>query len=396
MISVAEASSIILSHRFKPAVEKIDLNRSCGRILAETIFADRDLPPFDRVSMDGIAIRSESFNKGARQFPVVGIQAAGMTPMELKNRDGCLEVMTGAVLPIGTNTVIRYEDVEIKNKIARVVIAEIHSGQNVHPQGQDARRNQQLLLPGIRISPAEVTLLASLGKSSVKVFSFPKTAIISTGDELVDIDDVPLPHQIRRSNDSSLEAALFEMGCTADKFHLIDSVEILEKKLAIIFETYELVILSGGVSKGKFDFVPEVLDSLGVKKLFHQVSQKPGKPFWFGISDHHTVFALPGNPVSTYMCFYRYIKPWFLKSMGAEAAIGHAILAKDFSFKPALTYFLQVLIRNEQGKLMAWPEEGGGSGDFANLRDVDGFLELPADRELFKSGEVFPFYRFRS
>jgi len=134
---------------------------------------------------------------------------------------------------------------------------------------------------------------------------------------------------------------------------------------------------------------------LGVKKLFHEVSQRPGKPFWFGAARKQVIFALPGNPVSTFLCFYRYIKPWLLKSMGAETPVAYARLGKDFSFIPPLTYFLQVKIKNENGTLLARPIEGGGSGDFANLKDVDGFLELPADRYDFREGEVFPYIGFR-
>lgn len=395
MISVPEASSIILSHLFNPGIEKIDLRAACGRILAEHIHTDRDLPPYNRVSMDGVAIRHSAFQNGTRVFPVEATQAAGVPALTLKEPNGCIEVMTGASLPGGTDTVIRYEDIEVKDKSVQILVTDIQHRQNIHPKGQDAREGQELISPGIQISPAEVALLASVGKSSVNVFASPKTAIISTGDELVDITGSPLPHQIRRSNDVSVQAALLDMGLTADTFHLTDSVDILEKRIKQIFETYNLIILSGGVSKGKFDFVPQVLTSLGVTKLFHQVSQKPGKPFWFGVSKSHTVFALPGNPVSTYLCFYRYIKPWILTSMGVATLPLHAILARDYSFKPALTYFLQVKITNDQGKLMAWPDEGGGSGDFANLRGVNGFLELPLERNEFKAGEVFPFIPFR-
>ena len=253
-----------------------------------------------------------------------------------------------------------------------------------------------LLSSGIKISPAEVALMASVGKSAVDVFALPRTAIISTGDELVRVDQVPLSHQIRQSNVYALEAALHELKCEAHRFHIRDHQGVLEKELAAILENHELIILSGGVSKGKFDYVPQVLESLGVKKLFHQVTQKPGKPFWFGAHDRKTVFALPGNPVSTYMCFYRFIKPWLLGSLGADASFPEAILAKDFVFKPLLTYFLQVRIHVEQGKLLAYPDPGGGSGDFANLKEVDGFLELPSERTEFKEGDVFTFIPFRT
>jgi molybdopterin molybdotransferase len=155
--------------------------------------------------------------------------------------------------------------------------------------------------------------------------------------------------------------------------------------------------LSGGVSKGKFDYVPAVLEEIGVKKLFHRVNQRPGKPFWFGVSDKGvTVFALPGNPVSTYMCFYKYIRPWILKSMKVDAEACSAVLAKDFKGPQGLTYFLQVKVKIENGILMAYPDPGGGSGDFANLKNVSGFLELPEDRSTFGVGEVFPYIPFRN
>lgn len=395
MTSVQEATAIILSHLFKSQKEAVELSHAIGRILGEHVFADRDFPPFNRVSMDGIAIQSKSFQSGRTEFTIEAMQAAGTPQLKLKNPEACIEVMTGAPLPEGTDAVVRYEDVEIKNSVAKILIDAITAGQNIHPQAQDAKQNQQLLFPGLKISPAEVALLASVGKSKVQVFSFPKTAIISTGDELVNIDQTPLPHQIRRSNDTALQAALIELGCQPHKFHVGDSRESLENDLTKIFQDHELIILSGGVSKGKFDFIPEVLESLGVQKLFHQVSQKPGKPFWFGVSTRHTVFALPGNPVSTYMCFYRYIKPWLMRSLGSEPIQSEAILAKDFNFKPSLTYFLQVKIKNESGKLMAYPDAGGGSGDFANLKDVDGFLELPLEKNEFRAGEVFPYHPFR-
>jgi molybdopterin molybdotransferase len=395
MISVSEAAAIILNNLFQPAIESIDIHRSAGRILAEAVVADRDFPPFDRVFMDGVAIHSGSFKNGQRQFVREAVQAAGAPQLTLQNPQACIEVMTGAMLPNGTDAVIRYEDIEIKNGVVRVLIKELEPGLSIHHRGQDAKKNEQLLSPRQKISPAEVALLASVGKKQVQVYAFPKTAIISTGDELVNIDQMPKEHQIRRSNDSALKASLLQLGCEATSFHLPDSEEKLKQALSEIFIHHHVIILSGGVSKGKFDFVPQVLESLGIKKLFHEVSQKPGKPFWFGKSDTHTVFALPGNPVSTYLCFYRYIRPWLSKSFGVSDENAYAILARDFTFKPPLTYFLQVKIKHEHGKLLAHPDAGGGSGDFANLKNVDGFLELTHEKNEFKAGEVLPYYGFR-
>jgi len=239
-------------------------------------------------------------------------------------------------------------------------------------------------------------LLASVGKSRVDVFVFPRIAIVASGDELVDVQDTPALHQIRRSNSYALQAAIQLMGGTSTSFHLVDQKELLKKELQKIVDDHDVVILSGGISKGKFDFVPEVLEEIGIVKLIQQVSQRPGKPFWFGVGKHKTVFALPGNPVSTYMCFYRYIRPWLLKNFGLPDQSLFAVLATDYKFQPKLTHFLQVKVRNEAGMLKAYPDAGGGSGDFANLKEVDGFLELPLERSEFKAGDVFPYYPFRS
>jgi len=396
MISVSEASAIILSHSIDTGVEEISIQDSCGRILRDVVQADRDFPPFNRVAMDGISIDSEAWKNGIRKFPIENIQAAGKQQLRLSKQESCVEVMTGAMLPLGTDTVIRYEDLEIKAQVATVLIHETQKGDNIHKQSQDAKLNEVLLESGIKISPAEVALMASVGMKKVSVSAFPKTAIISTGDELVPVDLIPLPYQIRRSNSYALQAALLEIGCPADQFHIPDQQETLETEVRKILEHYQLIIFSGGVSKGKFDFVPQTLERNGIQKRFHQVSQKPGKPLWFGTSSKHVVFALPGNPVSTYMCFYRYIKPWLMKSLHGTLEQKQVVLAANFSFKPPLTYFLQVQVENERGQLKAYPKAGGGSGDFANLKEVTGFIELPAEATEFKAGQVFDYYSFRT
>ncbi len=396
MISVSEAMAIILSHSVETGVEEVSIQEASGRVLKETIRADRDFPPFNRVSMDGIAIAYQEWQKGERSFIIEGIQAAGQQQKQLSNPSACIEVMTGAMLPLGTDTVIPYEHLETKDGKARIITEKIEQGENIHRQGVDARKQDELLTPGIKISPAEVALMAAVGKKKITVAAFPKTAIISTGDELIPVELIPLPYQIRRSNSYALQAALRELGCMADQFHLPDHPEMLDTEVKKILQHYSLVIFSGGVSKGKYDYIPQTLERNGIQKRFHQVSQRPGKPLWFGTSSTHVVFALPGNPVSTYMCFCRYIKPWLLKSLGVEAPAQQVVLAQNFSFKPQLTYFLQVKVKNEMSQLKAYPDAGGGSGDFANLKDVDGFIELPAEITDFKAGQVFRYYPFRS
>ena len=388
MISVKEALKIVTENAFVPNISEISLLESLGLILAEDITADRDFPPFDRVAMDGIAI-----NQKAEIFRIESTQYAGEAQKSLQSSENCMEVMTGAVLPLGCDTVIRYEDVEILEvdgvKTAKITIplAEITQGQNVHRRGADRKIGDMLLQKGLKISPPEIAVMASVGKAMVKVEMSPSVAVISTGDELVEITANPLPFQIRMSNSYLLAAALKRVGVKANLFHLTDDKALLFSKLKEILANHDVILLSGGVSAGKKDFVPEILTDLGVKKLFHKVAQKPGKPFWFGKTDEgKTVFALPGNPVSTFLCFCKY----FLERKNEMVT-----LDKDVFFKPNLTYFVPVKTYFEAGKLMATPFEGSGSADFANLTDCDGFVELPAENQVFKEGEVFEFVRFR-
>ena len=185
-----------------------------------------------------------------------------------------------------------------------------------------------------------------------------------------------------------LAGAMAQIGIKANLFHLTDDKALIFSKLQEILLNHDILLLSGGVSAGKKDFLPEILTNLGIKKLFHKVAQKPGKPFWFGKSEEgKTVFALPGNPVSTFLCFCKY----FLTQKEEQV-----ILDKDVFFKPNITYFVPVKPYFQNGKMMATPFEGSGSADFANLTDCDGFVELPADNQEFRVGEVFEFVRFRN
>jgi molybdopterin molybdotransferase len=400
MIDAQEAYRTVLENHLPLKTIELPITEVQGHVLQESIYADRDFPPFDRVSMDGIAYCFESAK--ADRFPVEGMQPAGSPPMQLNASDACLEVMTGAMLPENTDTVTRYEDVEFfeenGQKYARLTVKPEKKGQNVHARGLDEKAGTELIRAGRIIGPAEIAVAASVGKHILKVSLRPSIGIISTGDELVDVDQQPAPYQIRRSNTYALQAALLQMGILADMYHLADDKSTIQSGMEEALIKHDVLILSGGVSKGKKDYVPEVLENLGMEKLFHRVKQKPGKPFWFGKNlNNKVVFALPGNPVSTFMCFNRYFKPWLLRSMGAEdKPLPCAKLTADIHFKPPLTYFMQVKLQgSEDGNLLATPYEGQGSGDFANLLDCDAFMMLPDDRSEFKAGEVYPVVVYR-
>jgi molybdopterin molybdotransferase len=282
MISVAEASAIVNQQNIKLETVYVPLIDALNRVLAEDIVADRNLPPFDKVAMDGIGIRFQDWQSGQRSFPIVGTQFAGMAALEVETVGSCIEIMTGAPLPTFYDTVIRYEDVIINAEtgIAKVADIEVLSAQNVQSTGNDKKQGEIVLKKNSVIGAAEIAILASVGRIEVPVLQFPKVAIIATGDELVPVDTVPLPYQIRMSNVWAIAAALSKLKIEYQQFHLNDDPEVLTVKLKEIMGEFPVIMLSGGVSKGKADHIPDILTALGVEKLFHRVAQKPGKPFW--------------------------------------------------------------------------------------------------------------------
>jgi molybdopterin molybdotransferase len=410
MISVAQALQTVLNTSQDFGVEEIPFLKSLGRILKEEIFADRDFPPFHRVSMDGIVIDFAAFKNGQRAFKIEGIQAAGSEQIALQNAENCIEVMTGAVLPNNANAVIRYEDVTIENGVATINIDAINEGQNIHSKGKDGKSGDLLIQKNTIISAAEIGVLATVGKSFVKVARQPKVMIVSTGDELVGVDQNPLAHQIRRSNVFTLVSLLERLHIFSESTHITDDKPILKSKIATYLKEYDVLLFSGAVSKGKYDFLPEVFEELGIDKLFHKVAQRPGKPFWFGretsvikndfsLNTHENntiIFGFPGNPISTFVNCLAYFYPWYYKAVGIEVKEETAILAEDINFKPNLTYFLQVQLASEKGQLMAYPIKGNGSGDLASLVKTDAFIQLPSDKIEFKRGEVFAILGYRS
>lgn len=399
MIQVEQALQTILENTqdftTDASIEEVPFLDSLGRVLKEDIVADRDFPPFNRVAMDGIAINHRFFEHGVRDFKIEGVQPAGSPQEKLENAAHCYEVMTGAVLPENCDTVIRYEDVTISTLMATVNLEELVKGKNIHTQGQDRQQGDVLIPKNRIITPAEMGVIASVGKATVKVAKVPKVMIVSTGDELVEVDQTPEAHQIRRSNSFTLVSLLDRFHIKADTDHIVDNKEKLKEKIASYLENYDALIFSGAVSKGKFDFLPEVLEELSVEKLFHRVAQRPGKPFWFGCRNEKSIFAFPGNPVSTYVNCLVYFYPWYAKSTGFELKKETVILGDDVTFKPDLTYFLQVKIEIKYGHLVAMPVKANGSGDLVSLVDADGFIQLPKDQTEFKKGETHSFLRYR-
>lgn len=391
MISVQEALALIEQHARTPGTERISLQEAAGRVLAQEVFADRDFPPFDRVMMDGIAIRWQDFEAGNRIFRIVSLQPAGRERQVLGEACGCVEVMTGAVLPLSSDTVIPYEDCRIEGSLVTVTGKLIRRNQHVHQAGTDARQGQWLIGRDHLITPAAVGVMASVGIEEPEVLALPRLAICGTGDELVAIGQIPLPHQIRRSNSYMLGAALRNEGIVADLYHLTDDPDSMQAELSLILDKYDALLCSGAVSKGRFDHLPAVLEGLGMKTVFHRIAQRPGKPMLFGIIDEGPVmFGFPGNPASTLVCYALYFRAWLRRSLRQPEPGIQARLARPVTFGSALSYHLAVRLSLSGGILIAEPCPGANSGDMTGLLEADAFITLPADRAQFEAGEIFP------
>lgn len=362
--------------------ETLAIDDALGRILAEDVLADRDFPPFNRVAMDGVAILTESFQSGQKSFAIEGIIHAGQPSTSLSDNKKCIEVMTGASLPDGCDAVIPVEEITVANGTVTINRDVIQKWQNVHQKGSDSKTGDVLLERGTLINPIHLAVIAGVGKTNVQVKRKPKIAIITTGDELVNIDKTPLPHQIRRTNPYLLKGFLAKHGFDATDHHISDNYEDVLAAFKSISAESDVIISTGGVSMGKKDHIPHVLQELGVEAKFHKVNQKPGKPLFFGTLKNKVFFGLPGNPVSTLICTLIYLLP-FLK----ENSSGRKVKLTE-SIKPHPKHrFLSVKLIENQGVTECQVIRTQGSGDYTSIAPANGFISLPPDRD-FESGEL--------
>ena len=399
MLTPAEADRLIGQHLQCLPIESLPLAQCAGAVLRENIYAERDQPPYDRVAMDGIALDSGAVGGGGRSFHIQATQAAGDAPLTLGAAADCIEVMTGAVLPAGCDSVVPVEQLTIADGQAQLAPdARIEPWQNVHRRGSDTRQGTLLLRAGQRLRAPEIAIAASAGMARVRVASQPMLAVISTGNELIEPGEPVLAHQVRRSNAYAIVSALREHGFqrVADD-HIRDDAGELRERLRFHLETHDVLVLSGGVSMGRFDLVPKVLGELGVRTIFHKVAQRPGKPLWFGVANSGAaVFGLPGNPVSTLVCLARYVLPALRGSLGQSPERAQRLaLGAPVTVTPALTYFLPVRLEpDDWGRDWALPAPTNGSGDFTALAGTDGFIELPPGPNTYAKGFVTRLYRW--
>ena len=390
MLTTAEALEQVLAAMPELVAEAAEVSAATGRILRQTVLAERDQPPFDRVMMDGIALAYADLAAGTTSFPIQCTQMAG-EPAKHLEAGKAIEIMTGASLPVGADCIVPVERITVDHGVAALEDGyQAEKRQFIHPRASDHAQGSELLIPGKRISPLDIAVITSAGLTEVAVSRAPVIRIISTGDELVPAGVKIEPHQVRLSNGPAMQALLEKHGYTdCEHDHLVDERDVLKEWIAVHLDAADVIILSGGVSMGKADYVPEVLAELGVEVIFHRISQRPGKPMWFGKGpEGQSVFALPGNPVSALVCCRHYVIPALAKaSLAAAQAPEFASLASDVTFKPDLTCFQPVrLISNAAGQVLAMPVKTNTSGDFTALSATDGYVELAREQSEFPAG----------
>ncbi|MDE2347795.1 MAG: molybdopterin molybdotransferase MoeA [Gammaproteobacteria bacterium] len=380
-------------------IESLPLLQCVGGTLRENVYAERDQPPFDRVTMDGIAGDSETWRQGVRRLKIQATQAAGAPPLTLDRKDHVIEVMTGAYLPAGCDCVVPVELIDVKGGYATLKADAVTTAfHNIHRRGTDGRQGSLLLEAGTMLRAPELAVAASAGMERVRVSGQPAIMVVSTGDELIEPGEPIADYQVRRSNAYAVAATLRQRGfARIGDDHVRDDEDMLRERLTLHLTTHEVLVLSGGVSMGRFDLVPKVLQQIGVQQVFHHIAQRPGKPMWFGIGpDGQSIFGLPGNPVSTLVCLIRYVIPAIAASMATKPAAPERLaLAAPVTFHAPLAYFLPVAIEHDDwGRAWAIPRPPNGSGDFLSLAGTDGFVELPPGPNTYPKGFVTSLYRW--
>jgi molybdopterin molybdotransferase len=392
MISADEALRIVLQNVTSLGIERIPLLGALDRILAEEVRSSRDIPGFDNSAMDGYAVRAADVASASESNPVrlkvVETVGAGTMPSRKIGPGETVRTMTGAPIAQGADAVIQVERTRGDGATVEILAA-VEPHAFVRPRGEDLRQGETVMSPGKRLTPSDLGTLASLNRSMVDAYRRPRVAIVATGDELVDVDQVPAGAQIVNSSAYALAGAVMEAGGEPVILKIArDTAAEIRERLTEAMR-FDVVLSTGGVSVGQFDHVKGVLDELGMRTLFHGVAQKPGRPLKFGTVDGRPVFGLPGNPVSTMVCFYLYTRPALLK-MGGRRHLGlprvEVTCAADIKVSKDLTEFVRVRIERRGGELHAAPTGNQGSGILSSLSRADALLIGPARETMLKAG----------
>ncbi len=379
-----EALEIVLNSAQTMAIEQVDINGSMGRVLAEDVVSDLNMPPFDRSAVDGFACRREDLEQ---ELSILETVPAGKAPSKSVGPGECTRIMTGAQVPEGADCVFMVEESKV-NGNEKVRFTGGHTKNNISLLAEDIKAGETVIERGTRIEPQHIAVMASVGWVRPKVHMQPRIGIITTGDEIVEPHVRPGHSQIRNSNGYQLVAQVRKMGAVPDYLGIANDDEgVTREMLSVALDRDNIVILTGGVSMGDFDFVPKVLEDMNVEILFRKLAIQPGKPTIFGVRDRKRIFGLPGNPVSSFNIFELFVKPLVNKMMGMNVPYHTLRLPMGKGFERKKSERMQWLpVRMVEGA--AFPLEYHGSAHINSLVKADGFVSVPIGILKLEEGEI--------
>lgn len=381
-LSVAAVQRLMLESVVAPGTEQVRLEQSLGRVLAEEVCANRDLPPHDVSSMDGYALRSADLAGIPATLEIVEDIRAGDQPGKTLAPGQCARIMTGAPLPQGADAVIRVEDTEALAGRHVRINQSVRPGNDIRRRGESMRNGEVVLRPGTEITPGVVGILATVKRAEVRVYRRPRVAILSTGNELEALDEPFDPDKIPDANSHTLQAQAQALGIEPVLLGIArDDPEELARYLKRGLE-YDVLLVSGGTSVGAHDYVRPAIEALGVRMLFWRVAMKPGHPVAFGKVGEKIIFGLPGNPVSSMVCFEEFVVPALRRMMGHARTHRRTVTARlthDVKHQPGRTEFIRVLLAQEEGGYATTSTGAQGSGMLLSMARADGLAVLPAE-----------------
>ncbi|MDY7034326.1 MAG: molybdopterin molybdotransferase MoeA [Thermodesulfobacteriota bacterium] len=393
MIPVEEAVELVMKEIRVIGLEKVDILSSFGRVVAEDIYSGWDVPSFDNSAMDGYALKSSDIKEASRERPTVlkiieEIPAGQMYKRIVCNKEAT-RIMTGAPIPPGADTVVPIEHTE-RDKDEVRIFKESKKDDNIRASGEDVRTGDLVISKGTVLRPAEVGMMASVGRAFVHVYQMPRVAIISTGDELVDVDNELTKGKIINTNRYTLMSQVRECGGVPMSLGIAgDTEEEIEKKFGEAAHA-DVIVSSGGVSVGDYDLVRVVLKKMGAEMKFSRVAMRPGQPLTFGLMEGRPVFALPGNPVSSMISFEQFVRPSLLKMSGFRKIfrpVVYALLQEDISQKPGRKCFLRCTVSLKDHNYCVRPTGEQGAGILMSMVKSNGLLVLPEDKTDLKAGD---------
>ncbi len=391
MIPVDHALEIILHHLPPVQFERVPLAQAIGSVIAEDVYSDIDLPPFNKSAMDGYAVRVDDLKNLPIELELIETVPAGKSPQKILKSGKATKIMTGAPVPQGADTVVIQENTkeQLQNHTVRFLQL-VKRGENICRRGEDLRKNEKVISVGSLLRPQEISILASVGKSKPQIYRSPKVAILTTGNELVQVDIKPQKAQIRNSNSYGLTAQLAQMNIKPELLGIAtDNLVELTKKVSQGL-TSDILIITGGVSVGKYDIVKDVLRQLKVRILFHRVAIKPGKPFLFGQKKGCRVFGLPGNPVSSFVITEVFIRPFIARLLNNDALIRPIVKARitaPFLEISNRQQYVLAQVEFQKGKWKVTPVFSHGSADLVSLRQANSLIIVPAHSRPLKRND---------